>query len=107
MVFLWVYVCVVPLGLCYSYVLLDLGIRLYRMDKERSASHKGAGRSCGGKIRFSPPPPINLAEDSATAGVQRYRDDGDRLGDGGVRGYRGGGDGLSDGGYIFGRPQGR
>jgi len=29
MVFLWVYVCVFPLGLCNSYVLSGLRIRLY------------------------------------------------------------------------------
>ena len=43
----------------------------------------------------------------ATAGIRRYRDDGDGLGDGGVRRYRGNRDGRSDGEYIFERPRGR
>jgi hypothetical protein len=28
---------------------------LWDIEEERCASHKGPGRSCGGKIRFSPP----------------------------------------------------
>ena len=42
-----------------------------------------------GKICLSPPPPLSLAEDWATSGVQWYRDDGDELGDGALRSYRG------------------
>ena len=76
-------------------------------EEERCASHTRLGRSCDWKICFSPPPPISLAEDSATAGVQRDRDDGDGLGNSGVEGYRGGRDGWSDGGYILERPWGR
>jgi len=48
MVLLWVYV-------------FPVGIKLDRMTEERSASHKGPGRSCGGKILFSPPLPVDLA----------------------------------------------
>jgi hypothetical protein len=40
-------------------------------------------RHRGGKLRFSPPPSLSVAEDSAKVGVRRYRDDGDGLGDGG------------------------
>ena len=36
-----------------------------------------------------------------TSGVQRNRDDRDRLGDGGVQKCRGNGDRLYDGEYIF------
>ena len=76
---------------------------------------------CGVKISFSPPLPLSLAEDWATAGVRRYRDDGDGLpnvgggryrddGDGqgtrGIRRYRGNSNILSDWGYLFGRPLG-
>jgi len=59
---------------------------------------------CGGKIRSSPPLPLSLAEDWATAGVWRYRYDGDGQRNGGVREYRGSWDGQSDGEYIFGKP---
>jgi hypothetical protein len=38
------------------------------------------------------------------AGVWRYRDDGDGLGNGGVQGYWGSGDGRSDQEYILGKP---
>jgi len=62
---------------------------------------------CGGKIRFSPPPPISVAEDWPTPGLRRDRHDGDGQGDGRIQGYRGGGDGQSNRGYIFGRPRGR
>jgi hypothetical protein len=74
---------------------------------KRCASHKGPGRSRGETICFSPPPPSSLAEDWAPAGVGRYRDDGNGLGDRGIWGYRGGGDGWSDGEHIFGRPRSR
>jgi len=97
-VFLWMYVF--RLGLCYSYVLSNIGIfysyvissfgkRLYGMEEDRCASPKRPGRSCGAKSRFSIPPPLGLAENYAMVGVHRYRNDGDRLGDGGVWRYRG------------------
>jgi len=72
-----------------------------------------ARHRCGGIISLSPPPPppppppLSLPENIATAGVWRYRDDADGLGDGGGQRYRGNGDGRSDGQYIFGRPRGR
>jgi len=62
---------------------------------------------CGGKIDFSPSPPLSLSEDRATVGVWRYRADGDGLGDGGRMRYRGPGEGSSDGEYTFGRTRGR
>jgi hypothetical protein len=74
MLFVWVYVCVFPFGLCYSYVLsfgvmlhlrsFELGLRLYGMEEERQTSHKGQGKSCGWKIGFSPPLPFSLAVES-------------------------------------------
>lgn len=80
LVFLWVYV--VPLGLCYSKVLSGLGIyysdvlsslgtRLYEMEEESCASRTGPGRSCGRNTHFSPPLPLGLAEDLAVAGGRR------------------------------------
>jgi len=77
------------------------------MEEERWALHMGPKRSRGGKIHFSPPLPLSLAKDWATAGVQRYRDNGDGLGDWGVQWYSGWGDGWSDRDYIFGRHRGR
>jgi hypothetical protein len=91
--FLWVYVCVFPsksasVSFLWVYgILMFLRVCVYGYtEEEKCASHKGPGRSCGGKIRFSPPPPLRVAKDCATAGLRRYRDDGDRLGDRGVRG---------------------
>jgi len=76
------------------------------MEEERCDSHRGPGRSCGGKIRFSPPPPVSSAEASAVAGVRRYMDDRDAQGDEGGQRYLGNGDGWSDGEYLFRRPRG-
>jgi hypothetical protein len=58
------------LGIGFSYLLSDLGIRLYRMNEERVALHKEPRRTCSGKIHYSPPPPppLSLAEDRETAG---------------------------------------
>ena len=63
-----------------------------------------SGVQCGGKIRFTTPPPSSFAEDWATVGVRWYRGEGDGGDDGGGRWYRGNGDGWSGGEYIFGWP---
>jgi len=75
------------------------------MEEVRCASHHGPGRSCGWKIGFSQPPRLSLAEDLAMAGVRRYRDDGEGLGNGEVRRHRGNGAGLSRGVCIQETPE--
>lgn len=62
MVLVWVYVFC--LGLCYSCVLSGLGIKLYWMNKERCALDKGPGRSWGGNISYSSPPPLSMVRGS-------------------------------------------
>ena len=58
MFFLWLYGF--PLGLCFSF-----GYMVRRdMEQERCALHKGPERRSGNKMRFSPPPPLCLAEGS-------------------------------------------
>jgi hypothetical protein len=46
---------------CLWVYVFPLGIRLYGMKEERCASHKGPERSCGGKVRLSPPLPLSLS----------------------------------------------
>lgn len=65
-------------------MIIQVCVYCYR-DGERCALHKGPGRSCCRKIHLSPPLPLSLAKDLAITGLQRYRDDGDALGDGGIR----------------------
>ena len=128
MVFVMVYLCVFLLGLWFSFgfVVVPLGLRLclsfvfmlllcsfgflrIRIYRRAEVCYPQSTREKlrRGKICFSPPPPLGLAEDQAMAGVQSYRNDKDELGDGGVRRcwhYR---DGLCAGEYIFRRPLGR
>jgi len=60
-VFLWVYVCVFLSGYV---ILMIFQVCVYGYtEEERCASHKGPGRSGGGKIHFSPPLIHSLAED--------------------------------------------
>jgi len=77
--FLWVYIYVFSFKSTFVFfpaksasmsslwvngILMFLRVCVYGYtEEERCASHKGPGRSCGGKIRFSRPPPLSLAED--------------------------------------------
>lgn len=56
---------------------------------------------CSRKICFSPPQPLSWAEDRAMAGVQKYRDDGDRQGDRDLRRSSDSGYPQSDREYMF------
>jgi len=82
----WVYVILMffPICLWYSYVLSGLRISLNGMEEERCDSHKGPGRSCGGKMCFPPLPPpppppeplpLSLADgsDCRCADIQRWQ----------------------------------
>ena len=118
--FLWVYVSVFPLCLCYSCVLSGLRIGLYGRGEvcfaqrarealwrentylTATSTQLGRGLSYSGCTEIQ-----GWRRWTGNGGGRRYRDDGDGLGNGGVRRSMGNRDWLSNWGDIFGRLRGR
>jgi len=81
MVFLWVYVSVFPLGLCYSDNLLDLGIQLYRREEVYFAQR--AREELWQENPFLTTTATQLGRGKPAGGIRRYRDNGDAPSNGG------------------------